>query len=87
MVQELWPGATTTRFREVKPIFGLRAALIVLVLIAIVPVFALVVRSSVSEEHAQLERAQSDLRSVVNLAAAHPPRHVSRNSTGRGRSR
>jgi signal transduction histidine kinase len=60
----------------VKPTFGLRTALIVLVMIAIVPVFALVVKSSVSEERARLERAQSNLRSVVNLAAAHQERIV-----------
>jgi PAS domain-containing protein len=56
--------------------FGLRAALIVLVLIAIAPVFAIVVRSSVSEQHAQLERAQASLRSVVELATAHQERRV-----------
>src|SRR5205085_8314925 len=61
---------------EVKRTFGLRAALIVLVLIAIAPVFAIVVKSSLSEQRARLERAEADLHSVVDLAAAHQERLV-----------
>jgi signal transduction histidine kinase len=54
----------------VKGTFGLRAALIVLVLIAIAPVFAIVVQASMSEREARLERAADRLESMVSLGAA-----------------
>lgn len=56
--------------------FGLRAALIMLVLIAIAPVFAVVVQASLSEQKSRLERAQSSLKTVVELSAAHQERLV-----------
>ncbi|WP_152682822.1 PAS domain S-box protein [Caenimonas sp. SL110] len=51
--------------------FGLRAALTLLVLIAISPVFAVVVQASLAEQEARLARAQATLQSVVDLGAAH----------------
>jgi signal transduction histidine kinase len=56
---------------HLKPSFGLRAALTLLVLIAIAPVFAVVVQASLEEQRARLDRAEASLRSVVDLAAAH----------------
>ena len=56
--------------------FGLRAALIMLVLIAIAPVFAVVVQASLSEQKSRLERAESNLKTVVELSAAHQERLV-----------
>lgn len=56
--------------------FGLRAALIMLVLIAIAPVFAVVVQASLSEQKSRLERAGSNLKTVVELSAAHQERLV-----------
>ena len=50
--------------------FGLRAALTLLVLIAIAPVFAVVVQASLFEQRGRLARAEAGLRSVVDLAAA-----------------
>jgi PAS domain S-box-containing protein len=50
---------------------GLRAALMLLVLIAIAPVFAVVVQASLAEQEARLERARSNLRATVELAAVH----------------
>jgi signal transduction histidine kinase len=61
---------------KVKATFGLRAALIVLVLIAIAPVFAIVVQASASEQEARLERAHSGMASMVDLAAAHQERLI-----------
>ena len=54
--------------------FGLRAALILLVLIAIAPVFAVVVQASLSEKQGRLQRAETGLKSVVELSAAHQER-------------
>jgi hypothetical protein len=54
--------------------FGLRAALTLLVLIAIAPVFAVVVQASVSEQQGRVQRAEAGLRSVVDLGAAHQER-------------
>ena len=51
--------------------FGLRAALTLLVLIAIAPVFVVVVQASVAEQDARVARAESVVRSVVDLGAAH----------------
>ncbi|MEO5672026.1 MAG: PAS domain S-box protein [Ramlibacter sp.] len=56
--------------------FGLRAALTFLVLIAIAPVFAVVVQASVSEQQGRIQRAEASLRSVVELGAAHQERVV-----------
>ncbi|MBI2772310.1 MAG: PAS domain S-box protein [Burkholderiales bacterium] len=56
--------------------FGLRAALILLVLIAIAPVFAVVVQASLSEQQGRLQRAETSLKSVVELSAAHQERLV-----------
>ncbi|HWP11511.1 MAG TPA: cache domain-containing protein, partial [Ramlibacter sp.] len=54
-----------------KRTFGLRAALTFLVLIAIAPVFVVVVQASLAEQQARLNRAEASLRSVVELSAAH----------------
>ena len=51
--------------------FGLRAALTLLVLIAIAPVFLVVVQGSLAEQRGRLARAQADLRSIADLVAAH----------------
>ena len=51
--------------------FGLRAALTLLVLIAIAPVFLVVVQGSLDEQRGRLARAQADLRSIADLVAAH----------------
>ena len=56
--------------------FGLRAALTFLVLIAIAPVFGVVVQASLAEQQSRLERAESSLRAVVDLSAAHQERLV-----------
>ena len=56
--------------------FGLRAALTFLVLIAIAPVFGVVVQASLSEQRNRVERAESGLRSVVDLAAAQQERFI-----------
>lgn len=58
------------------PVLGLRAALILLVVIAIAPVFAVVVQASIGEQHARLQREESSLKSVVELASAHQERLV-----------
>lgn len=54
-----------------RPVFGLRAALMLLVLIAIAPVFAVVVQASLSEQKARLQRTEANLRATVELAAVH----------------
>ena len=56
--------------------FGLRAALTFLVLIAIAPIFGVVVQASLAEQQSRLERAESSLRAVVDLSAAHQERLV-----------
>jgi PAS domain S-box-containing protein len=57
--------------REPSPVLGLRAALILLVVIAIAPVFAVVVQGSLADQRVRLQRAAASLKSVVDLAAAH----------------
>ncbi|MBI5277895.1 MAG: PAS domain S-box protein [Burkholderiales bacterium] len=59
-----------------KRVIGLRAALIMLVLIAIAPVFAVVVQASLAEQRTRLLRAEASLKSLVELAAAHQERHA-----------
>lgn len=56
--------------------FGLRAALIILVLIAIAPVFVVVTRAAVDEQAGRLRRAEATLGSLVALAAAQQERLV-----------
>ena len=56
--------------------FGLRAALSLLVLIAIAPVFGVVVQASLAEQRGRVERAESALRSVAELGAAQQERLV-----------
>ncbi len=56
--------------------FGLRAALTLLVLIAIAPVFGIVVQASLSEQRSRVERAEASLRSVVDLADAQQERFI-----------
>ena len=56
--------------------FGLRAALTFLVLIAIAPVFGVVVRASLAEQRSRVERAEAGLRAVVGLGAAQQERFV-----------
>jgi PAS domain S-box-containing protein len=56
--------------------FGLRAALSFLVVIAIAPVFAVVVQASLAEQQSRLDRAQTSLKSLVELGAAHQERLV-----------
>ncbi|MBX3654497.1 MAG: PAS domain S-box protein [Ramlibacter sp.] len=51
--------------------FGLRTALILLVLIAVVPVFGVVIQSSLAEQKHRIERAEAGLHSLVDLAAAY----------------
>jgi hypothetical protein len=51
--------------------FGLRAALTLLVLIAIAPVFGVVVQASLAEQQSRLLRAEASLKSLVELSAAH----------------
>jgi PAS domain S-box-containing protein len=58
-------GIQVTRF------FGLRAALTLLVLIAIAPVFVVVLQASLAEQRGRLLRAESSLRSLVERDAAH----------------
>ena len=53
-----------------KRTIGLRTALTWLVLIAIAPVFAVVVKAAREDERGRLTRAEENLRSVVDLAAA-----------------
>lgn len=53
------------------PVFGLRAALILLVLIAVIPVFVVVIQSSVSEQKNRIERASANMQALANLGAAH----------------
>jgi PAS domain S-box-containing protein len=55
----------------VKRTLGLRAALAFLVLIAIAPVFGVVVQASLAEQQARLARAEASLKSLVELSAAH----------------
>jgi PAS domain S-box-containing protein len=55
----------------VKRTLGLRAALAFLVLIAIAPVFGVVVQASLAEQQARLVRAEAALQSLVELSAAH----------------
>jgi signal transduction histidine kinase len=64
-------GCRKKKAGKVKATFGLRAALIVLVLIAIAPVFAIVAQASIAEQETRLERARAELASMVDLAAAH----------------
>ncbi|HSV35170.1 MAG TPA: PAS domain S-box protein [Ramlibacter sp.] len=59
-----------------KRAFGLRAALAVLVLIAIAPVFGVVVQASLSEQQGRLARAQASLAAVVDMGAAHQERLI-----------
>ncbi|MGE3346218.1 MAG: ATP-binding protein [Ramlibacter sp.] len=54
-----------------KRTFGLRTALILLVLIAVVPVFGVVIQSSLAEQKHRIERAEAGLHSLVDLAAAY----------------
>ncbi len=56
--------------------FGLRSALTLLVLIAIAPVFAVVVQASLAEQQGRLQRAATSLGSVVGLAAAQQERLI-----------
>jgi PAS domain S-box-containing protein len=56
--------------------FGLRAALSFLVLIAIAPVFGVVVQASLAEQQNRLDRAATSLDSLVELGAAHQERLV-----------
>jgi PAS domain S-box-containing protein len=56
--------------------FGLRAALSCLVLIAIAPVFGVVVQASLADQQNRLDRAQASLKSLVELGAAHQERLV-----------
>jgi PAS domain-containing protein len=56
--------------------FGLRAALAFLVLIAIAPVFGVVVQASLAEQRSRVERAEADLRGVVELGAAQQERFI-----------
>jgi PAS domain-containing protein len=55
----------------VKRKFGLRAALTLLVLIAIAPVFGVLVQSSLEEQQARLLGAEASLKSLVEISAAH----------------
>lgn len=59
-----------------KRAFGLRAALILLVLIAVLPVFGVVIMASSSEQAGRLERAQTNLRALAALAAAHQEQYI-----------
>lgn len=54
-----------------KRTFGLRTALLLLVLIAVVPVFGVVIQASLAEQRNRLERAETNLKVLVELAAAH----------------
>jgi len=56
--------------------FGLRAALTFLVLIAIAPVFGVVVQASLAEQRGRVQRAEEGLRSVVHLGAAQQERFI-----------
>lgn len=56
--------------------FGLRAALAFLVLIAIAPVFGVVVQASLAEQRSRVERAEAGLRAVVALGAAQQDRFI-----------
>jgi PAS domain S-box-containing protein len=56
---------------EVTRTFGLRAALTLLVLIAIAPVFAVVVQASLSEQEGRLSRVEIILKLIADLGAAH----------------
>ena len=56
--------------------FGLRAALAFLVLIAIAPVFGVVVQASLAEQRGRVERAEASLRAVVELGAAQQERFI-----------
>jgi len=58
------------------PVLGLRAALILLVVIAIAPVFAVVVQASLAERQARLQRAEASLKALVDLGAAHQERMI-----------
>ena len=57
-------------------IFGLRAALNLLVLIAVVPVFGVVIQASLDEQAQRLERAEASLRALAGLAAAHQEQYI-----------
>lgn len=59
-----------------KRTFGLRAALILLVLIAVVPVFGVVIQASLTEQAQRLQRAEASLRSFAGLAAAHQAQYI-----------
>jgi PAS domain S-box-containing protein len=56
--------------------FGLRAALTFLVLIAIAPVFGVVVLASLSERSGRVERAGASLRAIAELGAAQQERFI-----------
>ena len=51
--------------------FGLRSILILLVLIAVIPVFAIVTQASLSEQRGDLARNEQSLRSLADLGAAY----------------
>lgn len=51
--------------------FGLRSILILLVLIAVIPVFAIVMQASLSEQRGQLARNEESLRSLADLGVAY----------------
>jgi PAS domain S-box-containing protein len=60
----------------VSPPFGLRAALSFLVLIAVAPMFGVVVQASLAEQRGRIERAEAGLRAVAELGAAQQERLV-----------
>jgi PAS domain S-box-containing protein len=62
--------------RDVTRTFGLRAALMVLVLIAMAPVFVLVVQAALSEQRGRLQRAEANLGGLVELGAAQQERLI-----------
>ncbi len=53
-----------------KRTLGLRTALNLLVLIAVIPVFAVVIQSSLAEQRGRVERADANMRSLADLGAA-----------------
>jgi PAS domain S-box-containing protein len=64
------PGSANTQGFPLKRMFGLRTALILLVLIAVIPVFGVVISASLSEQDNRLERAQASLQALADLSAA-----------------
>jgi PAS domain S-box-containing protein len=71
-----WKGPHKNRDPVLIRTFGLRAALTFLVLIAIAPVFGVVVQASLAEQRSRVERAEAGLRAVVDLGAAQQERFV-----------